>query len=129
MAKQLTLTLDTKLMDKIIASVGSEGITPRTIHDGVEYGIYQEFSQAPGGNPQTNRKGRMGLTGPGHPSLIPAWERVTKDLPDAIGQAIERGQSVDDVLRKAAFDIQRLWAEDVNVDTTAYRDSIKVSDG
>lgn len=123
------ITIDTKLMDKIINTIGSETITPRTIHDGVEYGIYQEFSTAAGGNPQTNRAGRRGTTGKGHPSLIPAWEQVTGKLLQAIGRAIEDGKSVDAVLAKAAFDVQTLWANDVNVDTTAYRDSIKVSDG
>lgn len=103
--------LNTEKLDKLIAKIGGETIKRRVIHDGVEYGVYQEFTQR------------------GHPSLGPAFERHTKKLPEAIGQAIERGILLDPILAKIAFDIQADWAADVNVDTGAYKNSITVSEG
>ncbi len=105
--------LDAKKLDQLIKAIGDEPIKPRIIHDGVEYGVFQEFS----------------IGGSGHPSLVPAFERHTKELPKLIGQAIERAISLDAILAKIAFDIMRDWAADVNVDTGAYRNSITVSEG
>jgi hypothetical protein len=121
----VTFEVNTSKLDRLIAVVG-QGVKTRLIADGVEYGVFQEFSTSPGGNPQTNPAGRKGITGKGHPSLIPAFERVTKDLPKAVGVAIENIIPLDDVFNKAAFDIQALWAADVNVDTGAYKNSIGV---
>ncbi len=123
------IKLDTAKLDQIIKAIGDEGVKRRTIHDGVEYGVMQEFSIAPGGRRQTTPGGARGMTGSGHPSLVPAFERHTKDLPKLIGQAIERAIPLDKVLAKIAFDIMRDWAIDVNVDTGAYQDSITVSEG
>lgn len=100
--------IDTAKLDKIVKQVAGNTVKDHTIADGVEYGVFQE------------------LTASGHPSLVPAFEKVTRSLPDAIGQAIENGQDISDVFDKAAFDIQALWATDVNVDTGAYRNSIHV---
>lgn len=104
------IKLDTKKLDQIIKTIGSEKVKTRVIHDGVEYGVHQEF---------TDR---------GHPSLVPAFERHTKGLPELVGKAIEAGASLDAVIGKIAFDIQADWAGDVNVDTGAYKNSITVSE-
>jgi len=100
------ITIDTRKMEQLMRQAGR----PETfiIADGVEYGVYQEFTQS------------------GHPSLRPAFERVARPLRRAIGQAINRGVNLNSVLAKAAFDIQRLWATDVNVDTGAFKNSIHV---
>lgn len=124
-----TFRLDDRVLDKIIKQVANKGVKGRIIHDGVEYGVMQEFSIAPGGNRQTTPGGSRGTTGKGHPSLMPAFERHTKGLPKLIGQAIERARPLDPILAKIAFDIMRDWAADVNVDTGAYRNSITVSEG
>jgi len=108
MAAQVKIELDDKVLKEIIKAVGEADIPAYTIADGVEYGIWQEFTKS------------------GHPSLVPAFERVTKDLPQAIGQAIEAGVSLEEVITKAAFDIQALWQADVNVDTGSYKNSIHV---
>lgn len=106
-AKTVAVVLDdAKLREIIQATEG--GVRRRVIHDGVEYGIFQEFTER------------------GHPSLIPAFENHTKNLGRAIGQAVEQGGNLDDLIGKVAFDIQRDWAADVNVDTGAYKGSIKV---
>lgn len=123
-----TFRLDDRVLDKIIKQIADQQIKARVIHDGVEYGVMQEFSIAPGGNKQTTPGGRRGITGSGHPSLMPAFERHTKDLPKLVGQAIEKAVPLDKILAKIAFDIMRDWAADVNVDTGAYRNSITVSE-
>ena len=120
------IKVDTKKLDEIIRAVGGQPVKPRIIHDGVEYGVSQEFATNPGGRPRASGKG---TTGKGHPSLVPAFERHTKDLPKLVGAAIERGIPLDPVLGKIAFDIQADWAGDVNVDTGAYKNSITVSEG
>ncbi len=113
MAEPFQVKIDDDVLEKIIKQVVDQDVKERIIHDGVEYGVFQEFS----------------IGGSGHPSLVPAFERHTKDLPKLIGQAIERAIPLDKVLAKIAFDIQRDWAIDVSVDTGAYRNSIAVSEG
>jgi hypothetical protein len=125
MAEAVQFKIDDDLLQKIIKQIVNQNIKERIIHDGVEYGVFQEFSIAPGGQRQSGGRGR---TGKGHPSLMPAFERHTKELPKLIGKAIERGVSLDKVMAKIAFDIMRDWAADVNVDTGAYRNSITVSE-
>lgn len=98
--------LDTTLLDKIIEQTAGQKTRRWVVHDGVEYGVYQEFTER------------------GHPSLTPAFERHTRDLPKIIGAAIGAGVGLDPVLAKIAFDIQADWAADVNVDTGAYKNSI-----
>lgn len=113
--------LDTKKLDEIIRKVAGQRTKRRVVHDGVEYGVHQEFGTNEGGRPRA--KGR-GTTEKGHPSLTPAFERHTKDMPKLVGQAIEAGVPLDRILGKIAFDIMRDWAADVNVDTGAYKNSI-----
>jgi hypothetical protein len=113
MAETFQVKIDDDVLQKIIKQVANRDVKERIIHDGVEYGVMQEFS----------------IGGSGHPSLVPAFERHTKDLPKLIGQAIERAIPLDPILAKIAFDIMRDWAADVAVDTGAYRNSITVSEG
>lgn len=117
-----TIRLDDAVLRQLIRDSGQR-VRRRVIHDGVEYGILQELSDAPGGNP---RKSGNGTTGRGHPSLVPAFEKHTRNLGHVVGQAIERSVSLDDVIGKVAFDIQADWAGDVNVDTGSYKNSIQV---
>jgi len=111
MAKQVKL--DDTVLKKIIKQVADQDVKERIVHDGVEYGVMQEFS----------------IGGRGHPSLVPAFERHTKDLPHLVGQAIEKAIPLDKIMAKIAFDIMRDWAIDVTVDTGAYQGSITVSEG
>lgn len=112
MAEIFQLEIDDDVLEKIIKQVVNQDVKERIVHDGVEYGVMQEFS----------------IGGRGHPSLVPAFERHTKDLPKLIGQAVERAIPLDQIMAKIAFDIMRDWASDVNVDTGAYRNSITVSE-
>jgi hypothetical protein len=120
------IKLDTKKLEQIIKAIGDQPVKRRVIHDGVEYGVHQEFSTNAGGRPRSSGRG---VTGKGHPSLVPAFERHTKDLPKIVGKAIEQAIPLDSLLGKIAFDIQADWDGDVNVDTGAYKNSIKVSEG
>lgn len=108
-----TFRIDDRVLDKIIKQIADQQIKTRIIHDGVEYGVMQEFS----------------IGGSGHPSLMPAFERHTQAMPQLIGRAIERAAPLGPLMKKIAFDIMRDWAADVNVDTGAYRNSITVSEG
>lgn len=103
-----TVTLDTKALDKLIKTAGEE-IKTYIVHDGVEYGIYVEFG--------TTRQAAQ-------PALVPAFEENTKALPEAIGQAIERGVPLDNVLAATAFAIQGGYQKNVPVDTGALKNSI-----
>lgn len=103
----VTVTIKDDNLRRLIGAMDIK-VKPRLIADGVEYGIFQEFTQR------------------GHPSLLPAFEQVAKPLPAAIGKAIEAMVSLDDIFNKAAFDVQTLWAADVNIDTGAYKNSIHV---
>lgn len=109
MAANVKVTIKDDNLRKLIAAASGR-IRDRLIADGVEYGIFQE------------------LTASGHPSLVPAFEDVTRGLPKAMGQAIEKFVSLDEIIEKGAFDIQTLWADDVNVDTGAYKNSIHVEE-
>jgi hypothetical protein len=107
-----TITLDTKGLDKLIKESQAQNTKTYVIHDGVEYGIYVEFGT-------TNQSAQ--------PALVPAFEKHTKQLPDALGQAIERGVPLDDVLAATAFNIQAGYQAGVPVDTGALKNSIGVS--
>lgn len=108
MAEQIKL--DDRVLKELIKNISNEQLRALSIHDGVEYGVHQEFSER------------------GHPSLVPAFEANTKNLAEVVGQAIENGVPLQDVLTKIALDIQREWAADVNVDTGAYKNSITVDE-
>lgn len=96
-----------------IARAAGEQVKRRVIADGVEYGIFVELGTE-----------RMEA----RPGLVPAFEQHTQQLDEALGQAIERGVSLDDVMAKVAFDIQRDWAGNVPVRTGAYKNSIHVEE-
>lgn len=111
-----TIELDTKGLDILRTLIEDEGraIKSWVISDGVEYGVHQEFGER------------------GHPSLVPAFEKHTKQLPEIIGAIIEQAASkgsgtrkINDVLGAIAFNIAADWAADVNVDTGAYKNSIR----
>jgi hypothetical protein len=59
MAEPFRVEIDDDLLQKIVKQVVNQDVKERIIHDGVEYGVFQEFS----------------IGGRGHPSLMPAYER------------------------------------------------------
>ena len=107
----LTIKVDTGILDDIIKNVGNVSTSTYIIADGVDYGIYQEFG--------THKMAAQ-------PFLIPAFEDAIKSLPEAIGQAVERGGDINKVLSKTAFDIQGNAQKRAPHDTGALRNSLNV---
>jgi hypothetical protein len=111
----VTVKYDNRRLKTIMRAVGQQ---PKTyiVHDGVEYGVYLEFGTS-----------RMAA----RPMLRPAFGEVVRQLPRAVGQAINQAIPVDIVLRKAAFDLQARWQRNVvqakAIDTGAFINSIRVS--
>lgn len=103
-------TLDRAKLDQIMKA-SRQSPQRRIIADGTEYGVFVELGAT-----------KMGA----RPYLVPAFERNTKDLDRAIGQAIERGANLDDVIGKVAFDIQGDAQKMVAVDTGNLKNSLHV---
>lgn len=107
---KVTVTVNSRKLDQI-ARIAGENVPARIIADGVEYGVYVELG--------TSRRSAK-------PALVPAFRSKTKNLGRMLGQAIERGVSLNDVMSKTAFDIQREYQSGVPVLTGALKNSIKV---
>src|SRR3990172_1841910 len=90
MAKTVRVILDDRKLQEIIRATAGGGRS-RIIADGGEYGGFNELGTS-----------RMSA----RPFLVPAFEEGTRDLGRALGQAIERGVSLDAVIGKTAFDVQ-----------------------
>ena len=116
MANPVKIQLDTKVLDEIIKQVGNVETDKWVISDSVEYGVFVEFGTK-----------RM----PARPTLTPAFEDVTKDLPEGVGQAIEKQININDVLAAFASNIEAKWKANFQnfskppIDTGAYRNGIK----
>lgn len=106
------VVLDDAVLDRLIRRIGKENLDRWIIHDGVEYGAFVELGT-------TQMKAR--------PALAPAFERNVRALRRALGQAVERIRSLNDVLGKVAFDIQEDYQSHVPVDTATLKNSISVS--
>lgn len=109
-AKTIRVQLDDRKLQEIIRATEG-GVKRRVIADGVSYGIHNEFGTS-----------KM----PAHPFLVPAFERGVQGLDKALGQAVERGANLDDVMGKTAFDVQRMAQELAPVDTGALKGSLHV---
>lgn len=109
MAGKIRLKVDKHKFDQI-ARIAGESVPTWVISDSVEYGIYVEL----GTERMTAR-----------PALVPAFENNTRGLGDALGQAIERGVSLGDVVAKVAFDIQFQYQDGVPVVSGALKNGIK----
>lgn len=108
--KTIRVHLDDRKLQEIIRAT-SGGVKRRVIADGVNYGVFVCLGTS-----------RMAA----RPFLVPAFERGVQGLDKAIGQAVERGVSLDDVIGKTAFDIQRMAQENAPVATGALKNSLHV---
>jgi hypothetical protein len=96
-------------LDRLIA--GCKGAPERIVHDGKEYGIYQEFG---------TRKMRA------HPFMTPAAETVRPAFERGLGD-IDNLATMDAYVDKIAHDVEAYAKHFAPVDTGALRASIEVS--
>jgi hypothetical protein len=111
---KLSIKTDTRLLDEILQKCAGAHVPTWVISDG--YGVFQELG--------TTRFGAR-------PFLLPAFEDKTKDLPDAMGQAVERGADLGNVFAKTAFNIQAESQRNIQskkiIDTGALLNSMHTS--
>lgn len=110
MAKTIKVHLDDRKLQEIIRGT-SEPVRRRVIADGVNYGLFAEMGTS-----------KMAA----QPFLVPAFEQGVRGLGDTLGKAVEAGVSLDSVMSKTAFDIQRMAQENAPVLTGALKNSIHV---
>lgn len=111
-AKTIKVHLDDRKLQEIIRAT-SGGVKRRAIADGVSHGVFVELGTS-----------KMAA----RPALVPAFEANTKGLDNALGQAIERGENLDDIMGKIAFDIQGDYQANVPVLTGSLKNSIHVEE-
>lgn len=109
-SKTIRVHLDERKLQEIMRGT-SEPARRRVIADGTNYGVMVELGTS-----------KMAA----RPALIPAFEQHTKNIGDVLGKAVEAGSSLDDVIGKAAFDIQSDYQANVPVDTGNLKNSIHV---
>ena len=111
-----TFTVDVvKDVERLRKTIRHMAGTPvRILHDGVEYGVYQEFGTSRGV--------------PAHPFMTPAVEAVRPAFERGWKQVIEEmAMSPDDFVEKAARDAEGHAKSRAPVDTGALKNSIAVS--
>ena len=111
----LTVKIDTTVLDQIVKEVQSAARTEYIVHDGVNYGVMIEF-----GTVKMSAK----------PALVPAWEKHTKRLPQILRQMIDKNgaKGFDIGMRLTAMNIVKDWQSNVPVKTGAYKNSITMSE-
>lgn len=106
------IVLDTKGLDRILAAL--EGEPVRILHDGVHYGVYQEFGTSRGVPP--------------HPFMTPAVEHIRPAMEKGWKQVLEgSGGKAIDLVDKLARDAEAVAKANAPVKTGALRNSITVS--
>ena len=105
----ITIDIDLATLDRLIASAGATA--ERIVADGVRYGIYQELG--------TERQGYA------QPFMSPAVEDARAGFMQAAAQVITNAQA-EDVVEKAARDVERGAKQRAPVDTGALKSSIHV---
>ena len=103
----ITITVDDRELRRLIANTGGPAVTA-IVADGVEYGIWQETG--------TSKMAAQPFMVPAVDAVRPGWVAAFKNqLTDA---------QVSEVVRRAAFDIERGAKERAPVDTGALKNSI-----
>lgn len=104
------IILDKHKLEELIRDC--KGKPTRILHDGVHYGIYQEFGTSRGVPP--------------HPFMTPALEAVREPFRRGLQQIanLRRGEAF---VEKVARDAERIAKSNAPVDTGALRASIMVS--
>ena len=100
--------VDALLQKMIRATKGKKPV--RIVADGVEYGLYQELGTV-----------KMAA----QPFMVPAVERVRPGFEQAF-KGDEKFMEAEQIVEKAARDVERFAKQDAPVDTGALRGSIHV---
>lgn len=103
------IVTDMRRLEQLIASC--RGTPTRLLHDGVLYGVFQEFGTY-----------KMAA----HPFIVPALEAVAKPFREGLKQ-IKNLEDADVFVDKVAHDAEAIAYAHAPVDTGALRASIRVS--
>lgn len=117
MPVSIQIVLDDRELRRLIRATAGQGPV-RIVHDGVEYGEYQEFGVE-------NGFGR-GIKIPAHPFMRPAIEAVRPTLEKVFMGAITNDLA-EQAVEQAARDVERIAKSKAPWDTGALRNSIAVS--
>jgi len=109
-ADSIKVTVDKRKLEELIRDC--DGKPTRILHDGVHYGIYQEFGTSRGVPP--------------HPFMMPALEQVREPFKQGLRQIANLRQG-EAFVEKLARDAERIAKTNAPYDTGALRNSIKVS--
>ena len=114
MARNMTVYSDMRRLKQMIASC--KGKPMRILHDGVEYGVYQEFGFT---------HYQSGNAVPGHPFMTPAIDGVSDDFRKG-WQQVSNLEQADDFVEIIARRAEGIAKANAPVDTGALRNSIAV---
>ena len=125
---KITIRVDDRALVKLIKKSSGKGPVA-IVADGVEYGLFQEMGT------HEKRGGVLGALGfkgaqraGAQPFMRPAAERVRPGFNKAFTGVLTIEQA-DQVVRKTAFDIERIAKDLAPVDTGALKNSIHVVTG
>jgi hypothetical protein len=110
MSITIHMVTDRAVLDRLIANCHGQAV--RIVHDGVTYGIYQEFG---------TYKMRA------HPFMVPAADAVVDEFMAGLGD-LKNLEQADAFVDKTAHDLAGYAQYYAPVDTGALRASIKVSE-
>lgn len=114
MGGRVEVTTDTSTLKRLIAASNGAPVV-KVLHDGKEYGVYQEFGTSRGVPP--------------HPFMTPALEQARGWMDKALGPVLEQGADLDTAIGKIAFDAEAVAKANAPWRTGDLRASIKVTDG
>jgi len=107
----ITITVDDRELQRLIHETGDEVLY--IVADGVSYGIYQEF-------------GTIKMAA--HPFMHPAVEKIRAGFEQAFQNKLTNKQ-IDQVCKKAAYDVENIAKQLAPVDTGALKNSIHTVKG
>ena len=117
MGVKSSFVVDTAKLDKLLASIG-KGEAARIIHDGVAYGIHQEFGYT----------SKSGGHVSGKPFIRPALERIRPALEKGWDQVLEKQVMTPDAfIEKIARDAEAIAKQEAPYLTGALKNSIDIS--
>ena len=109
MIGKVTVTINMARLEQLMRKIPDKAV--RILHDGVDYGIYQEFGTT-----------KMAA----HPFMTPAAEAVRQPFLDGL-KVLHNIEDIDTFTDKVAHDAEAIAKTYVAVDTGRLKNSITVS--